>query len=152
MKHFETPSDLAREAGQELGVSTWLTVGQDLINDFARLTDDHQWIHVDVERAKTAMPGGKTIAHGYLVLSLLARLRVYQVDRMARAMNYGLDKLRFTSPVPSDSRIRQRMTLTSAEAVEPGVWRTILKGVVEIEGVERPALVYDQVLQYWDPK
>ena len=151
MTEFDTPSELAARAGEEIGVSDWITVDQSMIDDFAKLTDDHQWIHVDVERAKKEMPNGRTIAHGNLVLSLMARMRTYTVKRMARAMNYGLNKLRFTAPVPVDSRIRSRATLTSAEAVDGGAWRVLLSVTVEIEGAERPALVLEQVLQYWDP-
>lgn len=151
MTEFATPSDLAQMVSEEIGVSEWITLDQQMINDFAKLTDDHQWIHVDVERASRDMPNGKTIAHGNLVLALMARMRTYTVARMARAMNYGLNKLRFTAPVAVDSRIRSRATLLSADAVDGGAWRVLLKIVVEIENEERPALVLEQVLQYWDP-
>jgi acyl dehydratase len=151
MTEFETPTDLAGKVGAEIGESDWITVSQAMIDDFAKLTDDHQWIHVDVERAAKEMPNGKTIAHGNLVLSLMARMRTYTVSQMARAMNYGFNKLRFTAPVPVDSRVRSRATLVSAEPVDSGAWRVLLKIVVEIEGAERPALVLEQVLQYWDP-
>jgi acyl dehydratase len=121
-----------------------------MIDAFAALTGDHQWIHVDVERARNEMPGGKTIAHGYLVLSLLPQMRVYKVERFARALNYGLDKLRFTGIVPSGSRIRQTQSIKAVERIEGG-YRIVNACVIEVEHSQRPAIIADQVLQYFDP-
>jgi acyl dehydratase len=145
-----TAADLAGFLGREIGISDWLTIDQSMIDAFADLTGDRQWIHVDVERAKTGMPGGKTIAHGYLVLSLLPRMRVYTIERFSRALNYGLDKLRFTGAVTSGSRIRQSQTIQALEPIEGG-YRIVNRCVIQVENVERPAIVADQLLHYFDP-
>src|ERR1700733_6487455 len=102
MLEVERGTDLTQYVGKESGVSDWYTVTQEQIDKFADATGDHQWIHVDVERAKKDMPGGKTIAHGYLTLSLLPRLSaaVYRIRRTSRGINYGSNKVRFTAPVP----------------------------------------------------
>src|ERR1700682_2014371 len=108
MLELERPGDLAQYVGKEIGVSDWFTVDQAIIDKFAEATGDHQWIHVDVERAKREMPGGKTIAHGYLTLSLVARLAqtIYHVKNRSRGLNYGSDRIRFSgqgaarSPLP----------------------------------------------------
>lgn len=146
----DTAADLESYVGKEIGLSDWITVDQPMIDAFAELTGDKQWIHVDVERAKTAMPGGKTIAHGYLVLSIVPRMQVYKVARFSRALNYGFDRLRFTAPTPSGARVRQRVTIKSLERVEGG-YRVINACAIEVEGSERPAIVADQVIQYFDP-
>ena len=128
--------------GQELGVSDWITVGQDRIDAFADCTEDHQWIHTDVGRA--AESGGTTIAHGFLTLSLLPALRNeigVIPDGVARVLNYGLDRVRFLAPVQSGARVRARVTLTSV--APKGEGRLLLKteNTVEIEGEAKPALV-----------
>ncbi|MDQ8757581.1 MaoC family dehydratase [Sphingosinicella sp. LHD-64] len=146
---FDTAADLVPHVGEEIGVSDWITVGQDKIDAFAELTGDKQWIHVDVERAKEKMPGGKTIAHGYLVMSLVPLMLIYRVTNFSRALNYGFDRLRFTGPTPSGARIRQRQTLKSCERVE-GAYRVTNTCTIEVEGQERPAIVADQVIQYFD--
>jgi len=104
----EYPKDLKQHIGVELGPSEWMTVDQAMIDKFAEATGDHQWIHVDVERAKREMPGGKTIAHGYLTLSLVPRMAssLVEVTKRSRGINYGSNKVRFTSPVPAGARIR----------------------------------------------
>ena len=108
MIEVERPADLAQYIGKEIGVSDWFTVDQAIIDKFAEATGDHQWIHVDVERAKREMPGGKTIAHGYLTLSLVPRLAatLYRVNKRSRGLNYGSNRVRFTGQVPAGSRIR----------------------------------------------
>src|SRR2546427_10863505 len=113
----EYPKDLLKLVGRELGPSEWLLVTQEMIDKFAEATGDHQWIHVDVERAKREMPGGKTIAHGYLTLSLLPRLAptLMKIEKRKRGLNYGSNKIRFISPVPAGSRIRLRQRLRDAE-------------------------------------
>lgn len=142
MIEVDTPAELAAHAGQELGVGDWLLVDQERINGFADATGDHQWIHVDVERAAREAPGGKTIAHGYLTLSLLPLLSqtVFKIRRRSRGINYGTDKVRFISPVPSGSRIRARQTLLSATPIDGG-YRFVYEATVEIEKQERPALI-----------
>ena len=108
MLEVETPADMKAHIGQKIGTSAWVTVDQAMIDKFAEATGDHQWIHVDVERAKREMPGGKTIAHGYLTLSLLPRLshEIYTIRKRSRGINYGSNKVRFTAPVPAGSRVR----------------------------------------------
>ena len=149
MRTFETAAELVPLVGQEVGVSDWITVDQGMIDAFAELTGDHQWIHVDVERAKTAMPGGKTIAQGYLVMSLVPKMQIYKIANFSRALNYGFDRLRFTGATPSGTRIRQRQTIKACERVEGG-YRITNACTIDVEGQERPAIVSDQVLQYLD--
>lgn len=142
MRIFNGISELTAAAGQELGTSDWVTVDQERINTFADATGDHQWIHVDVERAKREMPGGKTIAHGYLTLSLLPRLshNILHIRKRSRGINYGSNKVRFTAPVPAGSRVRLHQTLKNVEDIEGGV-RMTFDSQIEIEGSSRPALV-----------
>ena len=139
----EYPKDLQQHIGVELGPSDWMTVEQAMIDKFADATGDHQWIHVDVERAKREMPGGKTIAHGYLTLSLEPRMAssLIQVTKRSRGINYGSNKVRFTSPVPAGSRIRLRQRLTAVDEVAGNGVRVTSEVTVEVEGQERPALV-----------
>src|ERR1041384_1352513 len=127
---FETVATLA---GQEIGVSDWVEIDQDRINRFADATGDHQWIHVDVERAKKEMPGGKTIAHGYLTLSLLPRLvpQLLKVEKRSRGINYGSNKVRFTNTVPAGSRVRLKQTIKNVEDVEGNGVRITSEMVIE---------------------
>jgi acyl dehydratase len=146
MIEVERPADLAQYVGQEIGVSDWFTVDQVLIDKFADATGDHQWIHVDVERAKRELPGGKTIAHGYLTLSLVPRLgqTLYRVKRRSRGLNYGSNRVRFTGQVPAGSRIRLRQKIKSVDPVDGGV-RITSENTVEVEGASRPALVAETI-------
>jgi len=146
MLELDSPRDLLAYVGKPLGAGEWLTVDQTMIDAFAHATDDLQWIHIDAERAKREMPGGKTIAHGFLTLSLLPRLArsVVSVKSRSRTLNYGSNKVRFTAPVPSGARIRLKLTLKSAEPVEGGM-RLIYDNVVEIEGVDKPALIAETI-------
>jgi acyl dehydratase len=143
MLTLETSKDVFPRLGQELGPSEWLTVTQEMIDKFADATGDHQWIHVDVERARREMPGGKTIAHGYLTLSLLPRLAptLMQIERRRRGVNYGSNKVRFVTPVPAGARIRLRQTILKAEPVEDNGMRITSQMTMEVEGSERPAMV-----------
>ena len=143
MIEVERPTDLAEYVGKEIGVSDWFTVDQAMIDKFAEATGDHQWIHVDVERARREMPGGKTIAHGYLTLSLVPRLAatIYRVKKRRHGLNYGSNRVRFTGQVPSGSRIRLRQKIKSVEPVDGGGVRVTSESTVEVEGSERPALV-----------
>jgi acyl dehydratase len=133
--------ELAGKVGQELGVTDWVTVDQERIDRFADATGDHQWIHVDAERA-AAGPYGATIAHGYLTLSMLSIFLdpLLEIDGVSIRLNYGLDKVRFPHPVPVDSRIRARVTVESVDETPQGV-RLGLACVLEIEGVDKPACV-----------
>jgi len=147
MLKLETPKDVLTHIGTELGPSEWLTVTQEMIDKFAEATGDHQWIHVDVERAKREMPGGKTIAHGYLTLSLLPRLAptLMSVAKRRRGLNYGSNKIRFITPVPAGSRIRLRQKLVKAEPVEDNGFRITSQMTMEVEGSERPAMVAETI-------
>ncbi len=146
MLEVETPADMDALVGQPLGTSDWLEVTQAMIDKFADATGDHQWIHVDVARAKAEMPGGSTIAHGYLTLSLLPALvaKVYRITRRSHGLNYGSNKVRFTSPVPAGSRVRVQLRLKASEPVTGGR-RLVTEATVEIEGAERPALVAETI-------
>lgn len=137
---------LASLAGQEIGVSDWLEIDQARINQFADATGDHQWIHVDVERAKKEMPGGKTIAHGYLTLSLIPGLTggMLRVEGVTRGINYGSNKVRFTNMVPVGSRVRARQKLLSIEPRAGGMQLTN-EVTIEIEGQQRPACVAETI-------
>jgi acyl dehydratase len=139
----DKPQDLAQHVGKDLGPSDWITVDQPMIDKFAEATGDHQWIHVDVERAKREMPGGKTIAHGYLTLSLVPRLAstLVKVTQVSRGVNYGSNKVRFTSTVPAGARIRLHQKIVKVEPVENNGVRVTSEVKVEVEGQERPALV-----------
>ncbi len=143
MRTIEYPNDMKNHIGEQLGVSEWVTVDQAMIDKFAEATGDHQWIHVDVERAKAEMPGGKTIAHGFLTLSLLPRLgaTIWAITHRSRGLNYGLNKLRFTAPVPVGARVRLKQTLLAADDVKDGGVRLTFENVMEIEGSAQPALV-----------
>jgi acyl dehydratase len=143
MLKVEKPQDLLQHVGEELGPSEWLTVTQEMIDKFADATGDHQWIHVDVERAKKEMPGGKTIAHGYLTLSLLPRLAptLMKVEKRRRGLNYGSNRVRFTAPVPAGGRVRLRQKLVKVEPVEDNGVRVTSEMTMEVEGNSRPAMI-----------
>jgi acyl dehydratase len=145
MKHV-TFEELPALAGQEIGVSDWVEIDQDRVNKFADATGDHQWIHLDVERAKKEMPGGKTIAHGYLTLSLIPWLagNFLRIEGVTRGINYGSNKVRFTSMVPVGSRVRARSKLLSVEARGGGMQLTS-EVTIEIEGAERPACIAETI-------
>ena len=134
-------AELAEATDVDLGTSDWFTITQDMIDLFADATDDHQWIHVDHERAAEG-PFGTTIAHGYLTLSLIPRLigRLLEVPDARMTVNYGLDKLRLTHPVKSGARIRGHATIARSEPKGGGTLSRI-EVTVEIEGEERPALI-----------
>lgn len=137
-------AELESIAGQEVGVSDWHVIDQDRVNKFADATGDHQWIHVDVEKA-TKMMGGP-IAHGFLTLSLLPMLgaEVMRVDGVTRGINYGSDKVRFTNMVPVGSKVRLRQKCLSVEA-KAGGKQMKMESTVEIEGKDRPALVAESI-------
>jgi acyl dehydratase len=150
MLELETPLDIKQHVGRELGPSEWMTVDQPMIDQFAKATGDHQWIHVDVERAKKEMPGGKTIAHGYLTLSLVPRMAatLTKVKKRSRGVNYGSNKVRFINPVPAGARIRLRQRIKNVEDIQGGV-RVTSEMTVEIEGQDKPALVAELIGQQY---
>ena len=151
MLEIATPAALSEWVGKKLGTSEWFTVDQRTIDLFAEATGDHQWIHVDVARAAKEMPGGKTIAHGFLTLSLLPRLApsVYRVVNRSRAINYGTNKVRFTAMVPAGSRVRLHITCKAVEPIAGGV-RVTLENEMELEGSARPCLVAETLAQVYD--
>ena len=147
---FNTPADLKSAVGQHLGYSEWLEITQDRINTFADATGDHQWIHVDPERAKKG-PFGACIAHGYLTMSLVNMFlpQIVVVKGISMGVNYGADKLRFPAPVPVGSRIRGGGELLKAEDVKGGGVQTTVRVTVEIEGSDRPACVIDTISRFY---
>ena len=142
MKTFETLADLAACVGQHVAATEWVEITQQQINQFAQATGDHQWIHVDVERAR-ASALGTTIVHGFLTLSLLARFFEMAVkirdERMS--LNYGLNKVRFPAPVPVGSRLRARVTLSACDALDEGGLQMTWGVVIEREGQDKPVCV-----------
>ena len=140
---MSTPENLRSKVGQEIGVSQWLLVDQKMIDAFADLTQDHQFIHVDAAAAARS-PFGGTIAHGFLVLSLMSKLAEdanIAIDGAVMGMNYGFDKVRMTGPVRSGKRIRGRFVLKDLVERAPGQWLSTLSTTIEVEGESKPAIV-----------
>ena len=150
MKTLQTLSELAALVGQEVAVSDWITVTQEQVNLFAQATGDHQWIHVDVERAK-AGPFGGPIAHGYLTLSLLPQffLSSIKVVETRMGVNYGLNKVRFPAPVPVGSRLRARMKLRGCEPIDQGGFQMAWDVSIEREGGAKPVCVAESMARYY---
>jgi acyl dehydratase len=148
MRTFTGLDEFEASAGQELGPTDWIEVTQDRVDLFADATDDHQWIHVDPERAVHG-PFGATIAHGLLTLSLLPRFMhaLYTVDRVAMAINYGFNKVRFISPVPVGAKIRARTTIAEVTRLEGAAQATMVT-TVDIEGTDKPAAVIESIVRY----
>src|SRR5882724_11717911 len=149
MKTVMKIGDLESRVGHEVAVSPWVEIAQDRIDRFAAATEDFQWIHVDPERARQS-PFGGTIAHGFLTLSLLPMLTDTALELSDRTMgvNYGLNKVRFTAPVPAGSRIRGRFTLAKLEAIEGGV-QTTWSVVVERDGGDKPVMVAETISRHY---
>jgi acyl dehydratase len=145
-----TMDEIAGAVGTELGSSDWFEITQDRVNLFADATEDHQWIHVDPERAASG-PFGGAIAHGYLTLSLLVPLfsQIMHVPDRKMGVNYGLNKLRFPSPVKVGSKIRLTATLAGAERIADDVMQVVVDQVIEIEGGGKPAMVAQAVYRYY---
>ncbi len=143
-------ADLPNRVGEEMGPGRWHQVTQEQIDKFADATGDHQWIHVDLERAK-AGPFRTTIAHGYLTLSLIPMLihEVLVVDGVKMGINYGVNKVRFPAPVPVDSNVRLRAKLQSVEPVDNGGYQVITQCTIEREGGEKPVCVAETVARYY---
>lgn len=139
---FKSKEDYQSNVGQKIGTSDWWEITQDQINLFADATDDHQWIHVDVERAKTG-PFGTPIAHGFLTLSLASRLMrdVISIEGAKMGINYGLNKVRFINPVPVGSKLRLHVTLVEAKEVQPNGIQATYDTEFEMDGQEKPACV-----------
>jgi acyl dehydratase len=152
MKIFVGFEDIKSAVGTEIGASEWIEVTQDRINLFAEATCDEQWIHVDQERAEKELPGGRTIAHGLLSLSLAPMFvrSVMGLKGLRNTLNYGADRIRFISPVPVGTRIRGRITVAKAEDVPPNGLRVNYHMVIEIEGSQRPACVADLIALHYN--
>jgi acyl dehydratase len=148
MKTFQTIADLAACVGQEVAVSDWLTITQQQVNLFAEATGDHQWIHVDVEKA-TAGPFGGPIAHGFLTLSLIPKFfeSTFEIVGSRMGVNYGLNKVRFTSPVPVGSRLRARMKLLASQPIDNDGVQMTWEVTVEREGSAKPACVAESLVR-----
>ena len=146
MKTFENLAELSALVGQEVAQSDWLTVTQEQVNLFAQATGDHQWIHVDVERA-TAGPFGAPIAHGFLTLSLLPMFfaSAMEIRNTRMGVNYGLNKVRFTSPVPVGSRLRARLKLLACQPIENNGMQMTWLVTVEREGAAKPACIAESL-------
>lgn len=147
MRTFTSTEDILGAVGTELGTSDWVEITQERINTFAEATGDHQWIHVDVERATAESPFGGPIAHGYLSLSLLPMLgwQIYTIQGAAIGINYGSNKVRFINPVPAGSRVRLHATLKEAESLPNGSLQMIVAQTLEIDGITKPALVAETI-------
>lgn len=150
MKTFQTLADLAALAGQDVATSDWLVVTQERIKLFADATGDHQWIHVDVERAKSG-PFGAPIAHGFLTLSLIPGFfdNALKVEQVRMGVNYGLNKVRFVAPVPVDSRLRARIKLLKAEPIDSHGLQMTWEVTVEREGVSKPVCVAESLARMY---
>jgi acyl dehydratase len=146
---FETPRAFLGQEGRKLGYTDWLVVEQSRIALFADATDDHQWIHVDVEAAKSG-PFGRTIAHGYLTLCLANRFLSQLIDirGFSHGLNVGTDRIRFLAPVPAGSQIRGTGEIIAVEEIK-GAIQAVVRITVEIEGVEKPACVVDTISRYY---
>ncbi|MBS4727889.1 MaoC family dehydratase [Mycobacterium sp. SM1] len=149
MRTFESAADLAAAKGQSIGQSDWVTITQEDVNLFAEVTGDHQWIHVDPLRAATG-PFGRTIAHGFLTLSLLPRFwqEMYTVNGIKLAINYGLNKVRFPAPVPVGAKVRAQSSLVDVEDLGNGAVQATLSTTVEVEDSSKPACVAESIVRY----
>jgi acyl dehydratase len=149
VKTFKDLDEFAAAQGSELGPTDWLEISQDRVNLFADATEDHQWIHVDPERAADG-PYGGTIAHGLLTLSLMPHFshNLYRVENIAMALNYGYNKVRFISPVKVGAKIRARAEIAGVEEVKGGAVQATVTTTIEIEGADKPAAVVESIVRY----
>ena len=151
MRVFNDFEDLKSAVGAEIGVSDWHQVTQEQSDRFADATGDDQWIHVDVERAKSELPGQKTIAHGILTLALAPEFirSVARIKGLKRTLNYGANRIRYLAPVPSGSRLRGRVTIADAEDVAPNGLRVTYGVTTEVEDGNRPACVAELIALHY---
>jgi acyl dehydratase len=149
MKIIGSIAEAERLLGEELGVGDWILVDQQRIDAFADITEDHQWIHVDVERAKEDSPYGATIAHGFLTLSLLPVLSShnYRFENSKMRVNYGLNKVRFLAPVTAGSRVRARTVLVDVAKIDESTVNVTMRHTVELDGSDKPAAVADLIVR-----
>ncbi|MGA7999434.1 MAG: MaoC family dehydratase [Bradyrhizobium sp.] len=151
MRVFSDFDELKAAVGTEVGVSDWIEITQDRINRFGEATGDEQWIHVDTERAARESPGGTTIAHGLLSLSLIPMFirGIIGVKGLTNTLNYGANRIRYLTPVPAGSRLRARVAVMEAEDVPPDALRVTYKVTIELEGGKRPACVAEVIGQHY---
>ena len=144
---IQSPSEIKEYIDKPLTPSNWYDVTQEKINDFASATSDHQWIHIDVERAKKEMPEGKTIAHGYFMVSLLPKLAAQnaEIKNSSRTLNYGSDKVRFINMVKVGSQVRLNRTIISCEKMKNGGFRVVNKCQLEIKDEDKPAFIAETI-------
>ena len=144
---IHSPSEIKEYIDKPLTPSNWYDVTQEKINDFANATSDHQWIHIDVERAKKEMPEGKTIAHGYFMVSLLPKLAAQNavIKNSSRTLNYGSDKVRFINMVKVGSQVRLNRTIISCEKMKNGGFRVVNKCELEIKDEDKPAFIAETI-------
>jgi acyl dehydratase len=149
MKVITSIDEAVASVGQELGVGDWKEIDQKRIDAFADVTEDHQWIHIDVERAKTESPYGTTIAHGFLTLSLIPALSKdnFRVENAKMGINYGLNKVRFLAAVPSGGRIRVRSELIDAAKVNDSIVNLTVRHTIELDGSDKPAAVAETIVR-----
>ena len=146
MRIFQTLSELTALVGQQVGVSDWITITQEQVNQFAAATGDHQWIHVDVERSR-AGPFGAPIAHGFLTLSLIPQFfhSALEIREAGMGVNYGLNKVRFMAPVPVGSRLRARLKLLACDPIDRNGYQMTWDVTVEREGIDKPVCVAESI-------
>jgi acyl dehydratase len=149
MKAITSIDDAVAAVGSQLGVSDWQEIDQKRIDGFADVTGDHQWIHIDVERAKAESPYGTTIAHGFLTLSMIPALSKdnFRADNAKMAINYGLNKVRFLAAVPAGGRIRVRSELVDAAKVDETTVNLTVRHTIELDGSDKPAAVADSIVR-----
>ncbi|GAA5126075.1 MaoC family dehydratase [Alloalcanivorax gelatiniphagus] len=147
MLTITSPEELNAWVGKELGVTDWMTISQERINQFAEATGDFQWIHVDAERAAKESPFGGTIAHGYLTLSLIPMFKdqIYTIEGVKAGINYGLNSCRFLAPVPSGARVRGRFLMKSVQQKGEGRYLLCNEVTIELEGSEKPACIAESL-------
>jgi acyl dehydratase len=152
MRVFKDLDDLAASVGETIGPTGWIPISQRRVNAFADATDDHQWIHVDRERAAQSQFGG-TIAHGYMTLAMLPMIasNLFVIEHRGAKLNYGVNKVRFPAPVPVDSKIRGSVTIAGVEDVAIGK-RLTLDYVVEVDGQDKPGMIAQSVVIVLDPE
>ena len=150
MRTFQTLQDVAACVGQTVATSDWVTITQDQINQFAEATGDHQWIHVDVERAKTG-PFGTTIAHGFLTLSLIPQFfeNALEIVQVRMGVNYGLNKVRFIAPVPVGSLLRSQLKLLACEPIDNGGMQSTWEVTIERQGASKPVCVAESLVRQY---
>ena len=143
--------DLPNYGNKELGTSHWMTIDQERINEFAKATNDHQWIHTDEERAKKELPTKSTIAHGFLTLSLITHLgeTIWEVKDASQIINYGLNKVRFMAMVPSQGKVRLKMKIKKVESLRSKGYKVIGESTMEVEDQEKPALIAEFIALFY---